>query len=124
MLYLFATLIILASIILGVIILIQNPKGGGLNSSLGGFGNQLMGVRQTTDVLEKGTWVIASIIGVLCITSALFIPAQSGGVNSRDQLIQDAPVGTPIAPQNTAPFTAPAPAPVQQAAPLQDTPPQ
>jgi preprotein translocase subunit SecG len=111
MLYLFATLIILASIILGIIILIQNPKGGGLNSSLGGFGNQLMGVRQTTDVLEKGTWVVAAIIGVLCITSALFIPAQSGGVNSRDRLIQDAPVGAPSTPQNTAPFTAPAPAP-------------
>ena len=115
MLYLFVILIIIASIILGIIILIQNPKGGGLNSSLGGFGNQLMGVRQTTDVLEKGTWVVAAIIGVLCVTSALFIPAQSGGVNSRDQLIQDAPVGTPVTPQNTVPFTAPAPAPTTPA---------
>ena len=122
MLYLFTILIILASVILGVIILIQNPKGGGLNSSLGGFGNQLMGVRQTTDVLEKGTWVVAAIIGVLCVTSALFIPAQSGGVNSRDKLIQDAPVGTPVTPQNTVPFTAPAPAPAQtNPAPAQDS---
>ena len=111
MLYLFAILIILASVILGVIILIQNPKGGGLNSSLGGFGNQLMGVRQTTDVLEKGTWVVAAIIGVLCITSALFIPSESGSMNSSDRLIQEAPVGTPVTPQNTTPFTAPAPAP-------------
>ncbi|MEO6682584.1 MAG: preprotein translocase subunit SecG [Ginsengibacter sp.] len=123
MLYLFVILIILASVILGVIILIQNPKGGGLNSALGGFGNQLMGVRQTTDVLEKGTWVVASIIGILCITSALFIPAQSGGVNSRDRLIQEAPVGTPVAPQNTTPFaapqTAPTPAPAPAPAPQQ-----
>lgn len=116
MLYLFAILLILASVILGVIILIQNPKGGGLNSSLGGFGNQLMGVRQTTDVLEKGTWVVASIIGILCITSALFIPAQSGSSNSSDRLME-APVGNPVAPQNTVPFTAPAPAPAQTPAP-------
>ncbi|HEY5461775.1 MAG TPA: preprotein translocase subunit SecG [Hanamia sp.] len=115
MLLLFGILIILSSIILGVIVLIQNPKGGGLSSSLGGFSNQLMGVKQTTDVLEKGTWLFAAIIGVLCLTSTLFIP-KSGGVNSRDNLINQAPVGTPLAPQqnNTAPLSAPqtqAPAP-------------
>jgi preprotein translocase subunit SecG len=80
MLFVFGTIIILASVILGVIILIQNPKGGGLTSSFGGFGNQLMGVKQTTDILEKGTWIFAGIIGVLCITSAMFIP-KTGGTN-------------------------------------------
>lgn len=99
MLFVFGTIIILSCIILGIIILIQNPKGGGLSSSLGGFGNQLMGVRQTTDILEKGTWLFAGIIGVLCITSALFIP-KTGGTNSREQLINEAPVGAPLAPQN------------------------
>ncbi len=104
MLLLFGILIILSSIILGVIVLIQNPKGGGLSSSLGGFSNQLMGVKQTTDVLEKGTWLFAGIIGILCLTSTLFIP-KSGGVNSRDNLINEAPVGTPLAPQqNTVPL--------------------
>ena len=106
MLFLFGTIIIIASVILGIIILIQNPKGGGLSSSLGGFGNQLMGVRQTTDVLEKGTWLFAGIIGLLCITSALFIP-KTGGVNSRDQLINEAPVSTPATPSGTAPFQQP-----------------
>ena len=113
MFYLFIALIILASILLVFIVLIQNPKGGGLNSALGGIGNQLMGVRQTTDILEKGTWVFAGIIGVLCITSALFIPA-TGGTNSRESLIDRAPVGTPLAPQNnnTVPLQSnPAPAP-------------
>jgi preprotein translocase subunit SecG len=104
MLVLFIIIIILASIILGVIVLIQNPKGGGLSSSLGGFSNQLMGVKQTTDVLEKGTWLFAAIIGVMCLTSTLFIP--KGGVNSRENLINEAPVGTPLAPQqnNTTPM--------------------
>ena len=115
MLLLFGILIIVSSIILGVIVLIQNPKGGGLSSSLGGFSNQLMGVKQTTDVLEKGTWLFAIIIGVLCLTSTLFIP-KSGGTNSRDNLINEAPVGTPMAPgqNNTAPLpSTPQPAPVK-----------
>lgn len=116
MLFLFVTIIIIASVILGVIILVQNPKGGGLNSSLGGFGNQLMGVRQTTDILEKGTWLVAAIIGVLCITSALFIPS-GGGSNSRDKLINEAPVGTPMTPQNNT--TVPLPSNPQ---PLPQTP--
>src|SRR6478672_1287505 len=105
MLIIFGILIIVASIILGLIVLIQNPKGGGLSGSLGGFSNQLMGVKQTTDVLEKGTWLFAAIIGVLCITSTLFIPS-SGTTNSNENLINEAPVGTPLAPQqnNTVPM--------------------
>ena len=71
MLIIFGPIVIIASIILGLIILIQNPTGVGLFRSIG---NQLMGVKQTTGILEKGTWVFAAIIGVLCITSALFIP--------------------------------------------------
>lgn len=101
MLIVFGIIIIIASIVLGLIILIQNPKGGGLSSSFGGIGNQLMGVKQTTDILEKGTWLFAAIIGVLCITSALFIP-KTGGNSSRDNYINEAPVGTPVAPQNNA----------------------
>ncbi len=98
MLIVFGVVIILASLILGLIILIQNPKGGGLSSSLGGLGNQLMGVKQTTDVLEKGTWLFAAVIGVLCLTSSLFIPT-SGGISPGDQLINEAPAGSPV-PQN------------------------
>ncbi len=120
MLFVFIVLIILASIILGVIVLIQNPKGGGLSSSLGGFSNQLMGVKQTTDVLEKGTWLFAAIIGVLCITSTLFIP-KTAGTNSNENLINEAPVGTPMAPQqnNTVPMPSTQQAPVQTPTPAQ-----
>src|ERR1700733_5782707 len=71
---LFVILIILACAILGLIILVQNPKGGGLAGNVGGFSNQLMGVKQTTDVLEKGTWVLAVVVGLLCLFSAVFIP--------------------------------------------------
>ena len=74
MIILFLVLIIVASIAIGLFILIQNPKGGGLAGNIAGFNTQFMGVKQTTDVLEKGTWIFAAIIGVLCIISSMFIP--------------------------------------------------
>ncbi|MEO6730995.1 MAG: preprotein translocase subunit SecG [Ferruginibacter sp.] len=112
MLILFGILVIIASIILGLIVLVQNPKGGGLSGSLGGFSNQLMGVKQTTDVLEKGTWVFASIVGVLCIISPIFIPKDAGGSSKNDDLINRAPSSAPQQ-QNTAPLPgAVAPAPL------------
>ena len=101
MLYVFGTLIILASVILGLIILIQNPKGGGLSSSFGGIGNQLMGVKQTTDVLEKGTWLFAGIVAVLCLTSAIFIPKSGGSASDKYYV---APVTAPATKQNTVPL--------------------
>ena len=73
MLFIFGILVLIASVILGLIILIQNPKGGGLSGSFGAIGNQLMGVKRTTDVLEKGTWLFAGIVAVLCLTSAFFL---------------------------------------------------
>ncbi len=77
MMILFVILVLLASIVLGLIVLIQNPKGGGLSGSIAGFSNQFMGVKQTTDVLEKGTWIFAAIVGVLCLFSAFFISNSS-----------------------------------------------
>src|SRR5688500_11543243 len=70
---LFIILIILASVILSLVVLVQNPKGGGLAGNIAGFSNQFMGVKQTTDVLEKGTWIFAAVIGLLCLTSTFFI---------------------------------------------------
>ena len=80
MMILFLILIVLASAVLGFIILVQNPKGGGLQGNIAGLSNQFMGVKQTTDVLEKGTWIFAAVIGVLCLVSSLFI-----GVNKTTQ---------------------------------------
>ncbi len=68
----FLILIIICAIILGFLVLVQNPKGGGLQGNVAGFGNQYMGVKQTTDVLEKGTWIFSGLIAVLCLASTLF----------------------------------------------------
>lgn len=74
----FIILIIIACVVLSLIILVQNPKGGGLAANIGGFSNQFMGVKQTTDVLEKGTWIFAGVIAVLCIASTMFIKGAQG----------------------------------------------
>jgi len=88
MLVLFGVLVIIASVVLGMIVLIQNPKGGGLSASLGGFSNQLMGVKQTTDVLEKGTWLFAAIVGILCLVSPAFIPKDGSARSATDTELQ------------------------------------
>lgn len=87
---LFIILVILASVVLSLIVLVQNPKGGGLAGNVAGFSNQFMGVKQTTDVLEKGTWIFAAVIAVLCIVSTFFI---EGGEQVNDRLDN---VGGPI----------------------------
>ena len=105
---LFVILVILVCVILSLIVLVQNPKGGGLAGSIAGFSNQFMGVKQTTDVLEKGTWIFAAAIGALCLISSFFI---SGSSSVEDKTNK---VGTPT--QQTAPLTNPNNSPVQQPA--------
>jgi preprotein translocase subunit SecG len=79
MVYLFVALVVIACVALGFVVLVQNPKGGGLAGNVGGIGNQFMGVKQTTDVLEKGTWLFASVVAVLALTSTLFLKSAGGG---------------------------------------------
>lgn len=122
MLILFGVLVIIASVVLGLIVLVQNPKGGGISGSLTGFSTQFIGVKQTTDVLEKGTWIFAAIVGVLCIISPAFIPKEGTGTPN-DDLLNNAPVTAPgrttPAPANTVPL----PAQGNTQAPATNTPP-
>ena len=72
--YVFVTiLIIVVCALLGAVVLIQNPKGGGLSSSFGGVGQQLLGARRSTDVVEKLTWGLAFALIFLCLSTTLFI---------------------------------------------------
>lgn len=86
MIILFLVLIVIACAALGFVVLIQNPKGGGLSANVGGLSNQFMGVKQTTDVLEKGTWLFAGIIAVLALVSSLFL--KGGGTSVDNSVIQ------------------------------------
>src|SRR6476469_1606773 len=101
---LFLILIIVACIVLSLIVLVQNPKGGGLAGNIAGFSNQFMGVKQTTDVLEKGTWVFAIVVALLCITSTVFIPGSHTRQVETQQQSRPVPKGT----GNQAPATQPA----------------
>ena len=98
---LFLILVILASVILGFIILVQNPKGGGLAGSVAGLSNQFMGVKQTTDVLEKGTWIFATVVAPLCLFSAMFIPKTTASNNNLLEQLNTKPAAT--APAQTPP---------------------
>ena len=68
--------ILFVSVLLGLIVLVQNSKGGGLVSNFGGA-NQMMGVRQTSDFLEKATWTLGGIVVVLCLLSSITLPKNS-----------------------------------------------
>lgn len=69
-------LILIAAILMCLIVLIQESKGGGLASSFSNS-NQILGVRKTTDVIEKMTWGLAAFIVVLSICAVYFVPKAS-----------------------------------------------
>jgi len=64
-------------VLLMLVVLIQNPKGGGIDSTFGGQGaNQMFGAAKSTDFIEKLTWGLAASLGILCIVTAIIV---SGG---------------------------------------------
>lgn len=75
MLTVISIVLILAAVVLILVVLAQNPKGGGLSATFGGS-NQIIGARQTADFLEKATWYIAIGILVVVLASNFFIPNQ------------------------------------------------
>jgi preprotein translocase subunit SecG len=81
MLALLVTLIAITAVLLVLVVLAQNSKGGGLTSQFGGSGaSQLMGVKRTTDLLEKITWGLAVALVILTLATNLIIetPAETG----------------------------------------------
>lgn len=89
-------LIVIAAIVLILIVLVQNSKGGGLSSGFSSS-NAIMGVRKTTDFLEKATWGLAGFIIVMSILYVVVTPKQLTGPASEIQTIPLA------APATTAP---------------------
>ncbi len=85
MFYLLTVLILLVSIALVLLVIVQKSKGGGLASPFAST-NNIMGVRKTTDVLEKATWWCFGIVAVLCIASTHFL-GTGGDASSKTQEI-------------------------------------
>ena len=69
-------LAVLVAILLTFIVVIQESKGGGLASNFAAS-NQIMGVRKTTDVIEKATWTLAGLLVVISVATIFFAPRQS-----------------------------------------------
>ncbi len=89
-------LMLLASVLMGLVVLVQNSKGGGLASNFSAS-NQIMGVRQTADFLEKATWTLAAAMLLFALVSAVVIPnhtASSGAADTelRSKIEQTKPV--------------------------------
>jgi preprotein translocase subunit SecG len=108
--YILIILTIIVCALLGLIVLIQNPKGGGLSSNFSSS-SQLMGVQKTGDFLEKGTWILA--IGVMVLALAINVVSKSGAASSTNPLkdqIEKASKPSAIAPATQPLQTAPAPA--------------
>ena len=81
------TIAIIISILLVFIVLVQNSKGGGLAANFAA-GNQIFGVRQTADTLERATWYLAITLGVICILATVFPPSTRSGGRSNESAIQ------------------------------------
>jgi len=79
MLVLLTILIALVCILLMGAILIQNPKGGGLDSTFGATGNQMLGAARSTEFIEQVTWGLAIGLFVMCLVASLVVGTGGDG---------------------------------------------
>ena len=106
------SLIAIVSILLILVVLVQNPKGGGLSGAFGGSSSSMMGgVKRTNDFLEKATWTLAIALLVLVIAVNVVNPSQGSDALPDSQINEEI--------DNAAPTFQ---APVQQQAPVTDLP--
>jgi preprotein translocase subunit SecG len=126
MVYLISVLVVIVCVLLILIVLIQNPKGG-LDSAFS-TNNQVMGVRKTTDFLEKATWTMGIALVVLSIGSSAFTGGAATATDNEEgaqskmteqideKAMPSAPVtnGIPL-PETGTPAAAGQPAPDQPA---------
>lgn len=108
--YTFITLlVVLVSILLILLVLIQKPKGGGLAQGFSST-NQIMGVKRTADVVERGTWILSLSLLTLALLINLWIPrgedVEAGAATRLEEKVLEAPA-TP-APSATPGAVAPA----------------
>ena len=110
----FLVLITIVCFLLIVVIMVQNPKGGGLSST---FGNsqQIGGVQKTTDFLDKSTWTLGIILIALIMFSSL-------AFNDNNDSIKIDKSAVPAKTETSAPAETPAPAPAATPAPAETTP--
>ena len=94
--YIFITiLIVIAAILLTLLVLVQNSKGGGLAAGFAS-GNQVMGAPRTADFLEKATWTLIALIVVVSIAAVGFNAGQQAVAEDQSAIVVDeAPAAAP-----------------------------
>lgn len=83
----YVILIIFVAFLLVTVIMVQNPQGGGLSASFGGSGQQMGGVKKTSDFLDKSTWTLATALLVLILLSNMSL--MTGGTSTKSDLFDD-----------------------------------
>lgn len=83
-----SVLIIITCVLLALVVLVQNSKGGGLASNFSN-NNQYLGVRKTTDFLEKSTWTLAIALLVLTLFSVFAIPRNTNSAGQIDTQLRE-----------------------------------
>ena len=101
----FVILAVITAVLLAFIVLIQESKGGGLASDFASS-NQIMGVRKTTDVIEKTTWTLAALLVIFSVASAFCLGGPKQGTES---IVKDMKTTAPAA--QTTPAAPPPPPP-------------
>ena len=100
----FVALIVFVCFLLVLVVMVQNPKGGGLSSSFGGGTQQMGGVQKTSDFLDRSTWLLATLLLALILVSNITL--SSGNDNIDSKLLED-----PSIPEN---FENPIDQPIQE----------
>lgn len=111
MFILISVLIFIVAVLLILVILIQNPKGG-LASNFSSS-NQVMGVRKTTDFLEKATWTLGIALLIFSVISSSLIGGTAEVVSDESEITNEA--NQVIIPQSQAPL-------IQEGVPAGDAP--
>lgn len=72
-------LIAIVALLLIASVLIQNPKGGGVDPTFGGQANQMFGVAKSSDMIEKITWGLALALIILCVLTTFMLGGGATG---------------------------------------------
>ena len=93
----FLVLIVVVCLLLALVIMVQNPKGGGLSSTFGGNTQVVGGVKKTGDFLERSTWTFATALAVLILVANTLLQSNTG-TGAQSKLLDGS---TPAAPAQT-----------------------
>lgn len=95
-------LILIDAILLGIVVLLQSGKGGGLAGiAAGGQATQILGARQAPDFLEKATWTLGAALLALSFIAPFTLGGDEGSI--LQNTVQEAPTEAPGAVPPTTP---------------------